>query len=102
MGPLFEEPILPPPGFIHNDLVYLFDVRTGCVYIFEYNPELQKQLKSVTSFLYPRVNVPFEHFFLCSGEWLDQAIKSGIEVKKLDANRCQKDPIWKVHFQNLN
>lgn len=102
VGPLFDEVILPPPGFIHNDLVYLFDIPQGCVYIFKYYPELQKQLKTVTSFLYPRKNVPFEDFFLCRGEWFDQAIRFGLKVEKLDAHRCDTDPSWTVCLSTFN
>ncbi len=100
-GPLFETAHPPPPGFIHNGLVYLFDVSQGCVYVFGYYPDLEKQLASVTSFLYPRMNIPFERFFLCSERFFRQASDFSQSNVKLDDDRCQKDPKWKV-FCDLN
>lgn len=89
-----DNTVQPPPGFIHNGIVYLFDSYRGCVYTFPYYADLKSQAQSKTTFLYQRENIPFERFFGCHDKF--KHLVDGVEKVKLDGKRCEKDPIWKV------
>jgi hypothetical protein len=93
LRPLFNPANPPPPGFILNSNVHLFDTKLACVYIFSYT-ELMKRFKlasnssSHTPYAILRTNVPFEKYFNCQKVMPDNE-ESSLGV---NSNRCDKIP----------
>lgn len=60
---------LPEASFMHNSSLYLFDGHLACVYIIRdwHWLDLDETYKKYDRFEKPRLNVPYEEYFKCSG-----------------------------------